>query len=225
MEIIIHQADGLYKEVADIVDLKTPYGPLSHTLRFDPEIHEIIDARPPKKPNARWSKVRGEWTYPGDNPLTVDTPEAERPSPQSLSASGDRIEQTNQDDWPDLSINQELEAERDEAREVLAVEKEKVAARDARIAELMERLEAAEGPGLLPDLATKMSDYVPNEIRDLMEPGETFAQARKRLSELLNVEKAELRLKRAAGSATEAELKREADVDRLQGLFSKLGEI
>lgn len=73
---------------------------------------------------------------------------------------------------------------------------------------------------------TKLADYyIPAEIRDLMEEGETFPQARKRLSELLNVEKAELRLKRAAGSATEAELKREADVDRLQGLFSKLGEI
>ena len=58
-----------------------------------------------------------------------------------------------------------------------------------------------------------------------MEPGETFTAARKRLSELLNVEKAELRLKRAAGSATDEDLKREADVDRLQGLFSKLGEI
>jgi hypothetical protein len=66
---------------------------------------------------------------------------------------------------------------------------------------------------------------IPNEIAELMEPGETLTQARKRLSELLNVEKAELRLKRAAGSATDAELKREADVDRLQGLFSKLGEI
>ena len=66
---------------------------------------------------------------------------------------------------------------------------------------------------------------IPSEIAELMEPGETLTQARKRLSELLNVEKAELRLKRAAGSATDAELKREADVDRLQGLFSKLGEI
>ena len=58
-----------------------------------------------------------------------------------------------------------------------------------------------------------------------MEPDETFTQARKRLSELLNVEKAELRLKRNAGSASDDDLKREADVDRLQGLFSKLGEI
>ena len=109
--------------------------------------------------------------------------------------------------------------------EVDAMADELEAARK-RIAELEEKLAQAELPQPLPpDPTTKLSDYVPKEISDLMEPGETFTQARKRLSELLNVEKAELRLKRAAGSATEAELKREADVDRLQGLFSKLGEI
>lgn len=93
---------------------------------------------------------------------------------------------------------------------------------------LRKELETRDAPvGLPPNPSeTKLADYyIPAEIRDLMEEGETFPQARKRLSELLNVEKAELRLKRAAGSATEAELKREADVDRLQGLFSKLGEI
>ena len=174
MEIIIHQADGLYKEVADIVDLKTPYGPLSHTLRFDPEIHEIIDARPPKKPNARWSKVRGEWTYPGDNPLTVDTPEAERPSPQSLSASGDRIEQTNQDDWPDLSIQQELQASLDERSEELAVAKE-------RIAELTKRLAQLDPPPtpLPPDpQEAKLSDYgVVGAVEPILTPKEAEVEA------------------------------------------------
>lgn len=158
----------------------------------------------------------------GIKPARKPSPEAERIEAPSLSAGPDRVEQNDYPDGfkddDDLSELKSLQASLDERSEELAVAKE-------RIAELTERLEAAEGPGLLPDLATKMSDYVPNEIRDLMEPGETFAQARKRLSELLNVEKAELRLKRAAGSATEAELKREADVDRLQGLFSKLGEI
>lgn len=89
--------------------------------------------------------------------------------------------------------------------------------------ELKEKLAATQLP---PNPAeTKLSDYIPAEISALMEPGETFTMARKRLSELLNVEKAELRLKRAAGSASDDDLKREADVDRLQGLFSKLGEI
>ena len=66
---------------------------------------------------------------------------------------------------------------------------------------------------------------IPDEISALMEPDETLTQARKRLTELLNVEKAELRLKRNAHSATPEDLKREGDVDRLQSLFSRLGEI
>jgi len=130
--------------------------------------------------------------------------EPERPSLSSPPTGQDRVEGLGFDD------EGETPDPRDEELERLR----------ARVAEL-----EAEAPPLLPNPDARMGDYVPAEIRDLMEDGETFAAARKRLSELLNVEKAELRLKRVAGSATKEELKREADVDRLQGLFSKLGEI
>jgi len=90
-------------------------------------------------------------------------------------------------------------------------------------AELRDQLSRADFPqSLPPDPSTKMSDYVPAEIRSLMEEGETFTQARKRLSELLNVELAEL--KNLRGMAGE-DLVREADVERLLGLFARLGEI
>lgn len=136
-------------------------------------------------------------------PLTVDTPKAAELV--NAAPEGPR-------EYPE-SID--LEA--------LATENERLKAENE---ELKAKLAEAEIPqSLPPDPATKLSDYIPAEISALMEPGETFTAARKRLSELLNVEKAELRLKRAAGSATDEDLKREADVDRLQGLFSKLGEI
>jgi len=82
---------------------------------------------------------------------------------------------------------------------------------------------------LPPDPETaRLSEYgavgprVPAEIAELMEPGETFSQARKRLTELLNVELAELKnLRGVAGQ----DLKREAQIEFLLGLFARVGEI
>ena len=145
------------------------------------------------------------------------------PEPDEIQEQIDFIRWVMSGDEPEPVETQPLGYE-DEAPD-LEAENEALRQENDR---LRKELEARDAPvGLPPNPAeTKLSDYyIPAEIRDLMEEGETFPQARKRLSELLNVEKAELRLKRAAGSATEAELKREADVDRLQGLFSKLGEI
>ena len=117
--------------------------------------------------------------------------------------------------------------ESDPVSEALVLERAENERLRAENEALKEKLAEVESATPLPPnpAETKLSDYIPAEISALMEPGETFTMARKRLSELLNVEKAELRLKRAAGSASDDDLKREADVDRLQGLFSKLGEI
>lgn len=63
---------------------------------------------------------------------------------------------------------------------------------------------------------------IPAEIAELMEEGETLPQARRRLTELLFVEQAEL--KNLRGMAGE-DLPREAQIEKLLGLFARLGEI
>jgi hypothetical protein len=84
-------------------------------------------------------------------------------------------------------------------------------------------------PTLLPPdpSEAKLSDYgvvgsqVPSQIKDLMEEGETVAQAKQRLTQLLWVEQAEL--KQAQGMKGE-NLKREAEIDFLLGLLARLGD-
>ena len=64
---------------------------------------------------------------------------------------------------------------------------------------------------------------VPPEIAALLDEGETLTRdVRRKLTERLNVELAEL--KNLRGLAGE-DLKREAEIEKLLGLFARLGEI
>lgn len=64
---------------------------------------------------------------------------------------------------------------------------------------------------------------IPEEIAALLDEGETFTHdVRRKLTERLNVELAEL--KNLRGLAGE-DLKREAEIEKLLGLFARLGEI
>ena len=64
---------------------------------------------------------------------------------------------------------------------------------------------------------------IPDEIAAMMDEGETFTpDVRRKLTERLNVELAEL--KNLRGLAGE-DLKREAEIEKLLGLFARLGEI
>ncbi len=114
----------------------------------------------------------------------------------------------------DISARKIAEAERDEALESLAVESEKVANLQRQLAE-----RDAEPPPLSPDPVKHM---IPDEIRKLMEDGESLSNAKRRLTELLWVEQAELRNLRGTDRG---DLKREAEIERLLGLFARLGEI
>jgi len=71
----------------------------------------------------------------------------------------------------------------------------------------------------------KLSEYgavgIPPEIAELMEPGETVAQATKRIAQLLWVEQAEL--KQAEGKKGE-NLRRAAEIEYLLGLLARLGD-
>ena len=77
----------------------------------------------------------------------------------------------------------------------------------------------AEPPPLSPDPVKHM---IPEEIRNLMQEGESLSSAKRRLTELLWVEQAELRNLRGTDREN---LKREAEIERLLGLFARLGEI
>lgn len=126
----------------------------------------------------------------------------------------------------DISEKQALEA-------ALAQKAEELAIANARIAELEARVEV---PAAVewPDLNDKLSDWdevghgaiasnIPAGIAELMEPGETLTHdVRRKLTERLNVELAEL--KNLRGLAGE-DLKREAEIEKLLGLFARLGEI
>lgn len=90
-----------------------------------------------------------------------------------------------------------------------------------QVAELQRQLTErdAEPPPLSPDPVKHM---IPDEIRKLMEDGESLSNAKRRLTELLWVEQAELRNLRGTDRG---DLKREAEIERLLGLFARLGEI
>lgn len=90
-----------------------------------------------------------------------------------------------------------------------------------QVADLQRRLAErdAEPPPLSPDPVKHM---IPEEIRKLMEDGESLSNAKRRLTELLWVEQAELRNLRGTDRG---DLKREAEIERLLGLFARLGEI
>ena len=112
------------------------------------------------------------------------------------------------EDRPDLFSNTE------------PVDPEKEALRD-QVSELQRQLAErdAEPPPLSPDPVKHM---IPEEIRKLMEDGESLSNAKRRLTELLWVEQAELRNLRGTDRG---DLKREAEIERLLGLFARLGEI
>jgi hypothetical protein len=101
-----------------------------------------------------------------------------------------------------------------------AADPEKEALRD-QVADLQRQLAErdAEPPPLSPDPVKHM---IPDEIRKLMEDGESLSNAKRRLTELLWVEQAELRNLRGTDRG---DLKREAEIERLLGLFARLGEI
>ena len=69
---------------------------------------------------------------------------------------------------------------------------------------------------------SEASIAAPDEIRNLMQEGESLSSAKRRLTELLWVEQAELRNLRGTDREN---LKREAEIERLLGLFARLGEI
>ena len=145
-----------------------------------------------------------------DHLLNAEGPESlDTLTDQALAADPDLFSPSD-----DITALQSLEAERDEALERLAVESEKVS--DLR-RQLSER--DAEPPPLSPDPVKHM---IPDEIRKLMEDGESLSNAKRRLTELLWVEQAELRNLRGTDRG---DLKREAEIERLLGLFARLGEI
>lgn len=85
------------------------------------------------------------------------------------------------------------------------------------VEKIVERV--VEVPMLSPNPVRHM---IPDEIRNLMQEGESLSSAKRRLTELLWVEQAELRNLRGTDREN---LKREAEIERLLGLFARLGEI
>jgi len=119
----------------------------------------------------------------------------------------------------DISARQVAEAERDEARESLKVANERIAELESREPEvrIVERVVEVSSPEAAP------LKIIPDEIAAMMDPGDTFSpEVRRKLTERLNVELAEL--KNLRGLAGE-DLKREAEIEKLLGLFARLGEI
>ncbi len=89
--------------------------------------------------------------------------------------------------------------------------------RTVEVEKIVERV--VEVPMLSPNPVRHM---IPEEIRNLMQEGESLSSAKRRLTELLWVEQAELRNLRGTDREN---LKREAEIERLLGLFARLGEI
>ena len=122
-------------------------------------------------------------------------------------------------DTDDISEKQRIEAERDEARESLKVANERIAELESREPEvrIVERVVEVSSPEAAP------LKIIPDEIAAMMDPGDTFSpEVRRKLTERLNVELAEL--KNLRGLAGE-DLRREAEIEKLLGLFARLGEI
>ncbi len=139
-------------------------------------------------------------------------------APASDNANGDVF--SGEEDISDL---QTVAAERDEAREALAIALEEITALKARepevrtVEKIVERVVEVSSPEAAP------LRIIPEEIAAMMEPDETFSpEVRRKLTERLNVELAEL--KNLRGLAGE-DLKREAEIEKLLGLFARLGEI
>jgi len=126
----------------------------------------------------------------------------------SLTTALDAVTSEARNSNPDLFSNTEpVDPEKEALREQVADLQRQLAERDA------------EPPPLSPDPVKHM---IPDEIRKLMEDGESLSNAKRRLTELLWVEQAELRNLRGTDRG---DLKREAEIERLLGLFARLGEI
>jgi len=123
----------------------------------------------------------------------------------------------------DINPLQVVEAERDEARESLKVANERIAELESREPEVrIERVEVERVVTVSSPEAAPLK-IIPDEIAAMMDPGDTFSpEVRRKLTERLNVELAEL--KNLRGLAGE-DLKREAEIEKLLGLFARLGEI
>ena len=122
-------------------------------------------------------------------------------------------------DTDDITEKQALEADLAQTREQLAIALEENAALKAREPEvrIVERVVEVSSPEAAP------LKIIPDEIAAMMDPGDTFSpEVRRKLTERLNVELAEL--KNLRGLAGE-DLKREAEIEKLLGLFARLGEI
>jgi hypothetical protein len=165
-----------------------------------------------------------------DPPKPIDAQALDVATNQALAADDDHLFS----DTDDISEKQALEAALAQRDEELAFANERIAELESREPEVrIERVEVERGVEW-PDLNDKLSDWdevghgaiasnIPAAIAELMEPGETLTHdVRRKLTERLNVELAEL--KNLRGLAGE-DLKREAEIEKLLGLFARLGEI
>jgi len=150
-----------------------------------------------------------------DPPKPIDAQALDVATNQALAADDDHLFS----DTDDISEKQALEADIAQTREQLAIALEENAALKAREPEvrIVERVVEVSSPEAAP------LKIIPDEIAAMMDPGDTFSpEVRRKLTERLNVELAEL--KNLRGLAGE-DLKREAKIENLLGLFARLGEI
>lgn len=77
-----------------------------------------------------------------------------------------------------------------------------------------------EAPAAL-EVEAETASAIPKDIAVLMQPGETLIEARRRLTEILNIELAELVLARGTNKEN---LEREAEIQRLRNLLARIGE-
>jgi len=170
-------------------------GMLDLTLRPNDELQEQIDL-------IRWVVSGDELDAALERALASD------------NANGDVF---SGDD--DISEKQALEAALAQKDEELAFANERIAELESREPEvrIVERVVEVSSPEAAP------LKIIPDEIAAMMDPGDTFSpEVRRKLTERLNVELAEL--KNLRGLAGE-DLKREAEIEKLLGLFARLGEI
>ena len=160
-----------------------------------------------------------------DPPKPIDAQALDVATNQALAADDDHLFS----DTDDISEKQALEAALAQRDEELAFANERIAELEARgpetaspvdpLGEELERTRRANRQRLEEDA----KQPIPEEIAALLDEGETFTHdVRRKLTERLNVELAEL--KNLRGLAGE-DLKREAEIEKLLGLFARLGEI
>lgn len=148
-----------------------------------------------------------------------------------LEAALDQAEEDDNDqlfsNTDDISEKQALEAQLAQREEELALANERIAELESREPEV--RIERVEVERIVERVVEVSSPeaaplkIIPDEIAAMMDPGDTFSpEVRRKLTERLNVELAEL--KNLRGLAGE-DLKREAKIENLLGLFARLGEI